>query len=394
MTGIQKIIIFLNYFGVGLFIPVLSLFLLSHGCNLQSLAIVVGFYSVTVMISEVPSGLYADMKGRKTAFYLSCAFVAASLFMMYFAQNIPLLIIGIVFFGLGRAFLSGSLDSLIIEDCIHRNGDAALSAVTSANLVSQCAGIAIGSLIGGFLPNVSGYFLHVILRLIVLLAVIFLSALFLKEFTSSKEKQKTLISQTHMMMTLLKRKRQLRIIMLCIFGSSITLFALETYWQPQFTTLISPKQHYLLGVLCACGYGGNMLGSFLTGRIKMSDQVRRWRYYFLFVVLLGLSLCIVAVQNTALGFMLSFILVQTILGIANVPEQTLLNSLASNETRASLLSVSSLFSQLAGILSSIICALLILHIEVSGVFLLMGSLSAIIAVTASLLLKLDQKFEV
>jgi len=162
MTGIQKIIIFLSYFGVGLFIPVLSLFILSHGCNLQSLAIVIGINSATVILAEVPSGIYADMRGRKYAFFLSCAFVAVSFILIYLFQNVLLLIVGIVFFGLGRAFLSGSLDSLIIEDCIRRNGDAELTAATSTNLVYQCAGIAAGSLIGGFLPNINGYFLHVI----------------------------------------------------------------------------------------------------------------------------------------------------------------------------------------------------------------------------------------
>ncbi len=390
MTGIQKIIIFLSYFGVGLFIPVLSLFILSHGCNLQSLAIVIGINSATVILAEVPSGIYADMRGRKYAFFLSCAFVAVSFILIYLFQNVLLLIVGIVFFGLGRAFLSGSLDSLIIEDCIRRNGDAELTAATSTNLVYQCAGIAAGSLIGGFLPNINGYFLHVIVRLIVLLAVAILSAVFLKETPISKGMQKTLMAQTNMMITELINKKQLRIIMFCIFGSSITLFALETYWQPQFTTYISLKQHYLLGVLCACGYGGTMLGSFLTGHIKMSEQVRRWRFYLLFVVLLGFALCMIAIQNTAIGFMLGYVLAQTILGIANVPEQTLLNSLTANEARASMLSVASLFSQMAGVLSSIICTVLILSIEISGIFLVMGSLTAIIALTAFVLLTLNK----
>jgi MFS family permease len=331
---------------------------------------VIGINSATEILAEVPSGIYADMRGRKYAFFLSCAFVAVSFILIYLFQNVLLLIVGIVFFGLGRAFLSGSLDSLIIEDCIRRNGCRFTHRwfFTEYKWLLSACNCSIDCFAGSCDTQ----------------------RCFSQRNADFKGNAENIDGADKYDDTELINKKQLRIIMFCIFGSSITLFALETYWQPQFTTYISLKQHYLLGVLCACGYGGTMLGSFLTGHIKMAEQVRRWHCYLLFVVLLGFALCMIAIQNTAIGFMLGYVLAQTILGIANVPEQTLLNSLTASEARASMLSVASLFSQMAGVLSSIICTVLILSIEISGIFLVMGSLTAIIALTAFVLLTLNK----
>ena len=74
MTPVQIAIVFGNSFGIGLLQPVLSLFLLARGCNLQTLAVVIGVYSVTVILAEVPSGVFADLHGRKVAYFLSGLF--------------------------------------------------------------------------------------------------------------------------------------------------------------------------------------------------------------------------------------------------------------------------------------------------------------------------------
>lgn len=390
MRPFQKLIVFLNFFGTGLFVPVLSLFLLAHGSDLPNLSLLIGIYSAVVILAEVPSGMFADLYGRRNAYFLSSAFMSSSFVLLYLAQGTKLLIPGMVLFGLGGAFLSGSLDSLIMEDSIRRNGDGALSQTASSNLLYQSAGIAAGALLGGALPNIRGYLLHVIARLLVLFAVALLAALFVKEATSSAKEHPSAIDQLRKVAAIVQGEGQLKLVLLCILGSSITLFAIETYWQPRFTELISEQQHYQLGVLSALGYAGSMLGSFLMGRLNLAGQRKRWHCYLLFIALFGLSLGILALQRVGIGFLLFYIMALTLLGGVNVPEQTLLNSIADGETRASLLSLASLFSKIAGIVSSALCTLLILPIGISGVWLVMGGLTLGVALLAGILLKLPQ----
>ena len=166
---------------------------------------------------------------------------------------------------------------------------------------------------------------------------------------------------------------------------------LETYWQPLLATLIPAQQQYLLGIVCAGGYGANMLGSFIAGRIKMERPESRWRYYLLFIASIGVALALLAIQTAAAGFIACYLLIHTVLGFANVPEQTLLNSFAGNETRASLLSVASLSMQTAGVVSSALCAMLVLSIGMQNVMLAMGGFSIAVIAVAGILLKLRSK---
>lgn len=394
MRPVQKLIVFLNFFGTGLLVPVLSLFLLAHGTNLPGLSILIGIYSVVVILAEVPSGLFADMYGRRTCFFLSAAFTAVGLVLLYVSQSLALLFPGMILFGLGGAFLSGSLDSLIIEDSLARNGESALSRTASANLLYQSAGLSAGALAGGLLPNFNGYLLHILARLGVLAIVVLLCALFVEEARPYSKEQPSLGGQLKKVAYAIQGRGQLKIVLLCIFGSSMTLFAIETYWQPRFTELITQPQHYLLGVLSALAYGGSLLGSFLNGRLPLREQGKRWRSYLIFITLFGAALWTLSVQTSVPGFMLSHILALTLLGAANVPEQTLLNSLADRETRASLLSVGSLFSKLAGISGSAVCTVLILPTGIRGVWLVTGGLTIVVAIMAAIILKrMDQAAE-
>lgn len=81
-----------------------------------------------------------------------------------------------------------------------------------------------------------------------------------------------------------------------------------------------------------------------------------------------------------------YVIIMIILGAANVPEQTILNSQASYENRASLLSIASLCSKMGGVFSSFICALLVIPIGIFGVWLVMGSVTMIITFIAAIIL--------
>ena len=65
MTRSQKWVVFSNNLGAGLFVPVLSLFLLSHGCTLQTLAAAMG----------VNSAVAASLRAQKTLFAVLLRFL-------------------------------------------------------------------------------------------------------------------------------------------------------------------------------------------------------------------------------------------------------------------------------------------------------------------------------
>ena len=108
MSKLHQIILAINAFSVGLMVPVLNLVLLSKGASFQTLPLLLAIYAVTVLILELPSGICADLYGRKAVFLLSCGFYFISFLIIIMANNMSALVFAIAISGLGRSFSSGS----------------------------------------------------------------------------------------------------------------------------------------------------------------------------------------------------------------------------------------------------------------------------------------------
>ena len=101
-----------NAFGTGLLAPVLSLVLLSHGATLENLSLCIGIFAVMVVVLELPSGIMADLIGRKRIFLLSACFMMANYVLLMFSSHFLMLAAACAMQGIGRAFSSGSIEAL------------------------------------------------------------------------------------------------------------------------------------------------------------------------------------------------------------------------------------------------------------------------------------------
>ena len=124
-----QLIVFLKNFSAGVMAPVLSLALLAHGASIGTVSLMIGAYSLTVIAAEFPSGIFADVYGRKKAFLLAIALYFLSYGLMLPFRSAAVLFSAMVANGLGRAFSSGSLEALAIDEA--GAGDGALVRITS-----------------------------------------------------------------------------------------------------------------------------------------------------------------------------------------------------------------------------------------------------------------------
>jgi MFS family permease len=270
--------------------------------------------------------------------------------------------------GMGRAFSSGSIDALAMEDALERGGEGSISGAASSLSVYQSVGIAAGALIGGLLPNYQDYTLHLMVRMGLLITVTFLAAFFLKEQRTDCVQKITLRGHLSQSRALFAAKRTLRDILLCIMAASVVLFSVETYWQPAFAAIAADNAQALSGVLCAAGFAATTLSSFVMGRLKLGEQRQWWITYFILLGGMALSVLILAFQHTIGGFTALYILFYASLGAAAVPEQTIINAAVPNETRAAILSTASLSSQMGGVFSSVMCTFLVGAAGFSGIW--------------------------
>ena len=111
-----QLVVFLKNFATGVMAPVLALVLMAHGATIGTLSLMIGAYSLTVIVAEFPSGVFADLCGRRTAFLVSAFLFVLSYCLILGSQSAFLLVAAMLANGLGRAFSSGSLDALAIDE--------------------------------------------------------------------------------------------------------------------------------------------------------------------------------------------------------------------------------------------------------------------------------------
>ena len=95
------------------FEPYLIVYLMSNNINLFQIGILIAIRECVVNIFEIPSGFIADYFGRKKDMYFCFVFYIVSFVLFFFADSFAMVAFGMVLFGLGEAFRSGTHKAMI-----------------------------------------------------------------------------------------------------------------------------------------------------------------------------------------------------------------------------------------------------------------------------------------
>ena len=97
------------------------LLLVSDGYSLVQIGFAETVFHIVSLIAEIPSGMFADVFGRKKSLILSCVMSILSAVVRGFLPGFPCVLISIVFSALSYNFISGS-DSAIAYDSLVEEG--------------------------------------------------------------------------------------------------------------------------------------------------------------------------------------------------------------------------------------------------------------------------------
>lgn len=360
----HKILFFLNSFSTGILTPVLTLVLCSHGASLSTVPVFLGIFAVTVMVLEVPSGVFADLKGRKNTFLMSHIFIWLSFFTIFMGNSPLFLAVANVFLGMGRAFGSGSMEALEIDQYIEKNGKTHLPEINSLLAKLDNFGLASGALLGGYLGYVdSDYSLNLISLLLAEAVLIFMAVFFVKEErTERKKTEQNLLTGFSGMLKSIKVSRILCAVcgMAAVLG--FLLAAVETYWQPSIKLYLPKNLTWLLGIVNCSAYLGGSIGN--TAGMKILSKTgntlsAKKRLYAAFRILLCLVPVLMAFCRTWYIFAIVYALVYMVSGMAGLVENTLLHEAADSSFRASMMSLYSLLVRGGSIGTSLLCGVLL-----------------------------------
>jgi len=95
------------------FEPYLYIYFLSFGINLFQIGILFSIREIITYIFEIPSGIFADHYGKITELLICFIFYIISFIFFFIGENYSILIVGMIFFGLGESFRSGTHKAMI-----------------------------------------------------------------------------------------------------------------------------------------------------------------------------------------------------------------------------------------------------------------------------------------
>ena len=381
-------IIFLKNMATGILAPVLTLALLQHGANIRTISLFIGLYSATIILAEFPSGVFADLYGRKTSFLLSAALYVVSYGALILSSNVALLVVSIVTNGLGRAFSSGSIDALVID----QSGDhgKSLEWVTSRLAILESAGLAFGALSGGLLAGLGNRYVgNLGVNALLYVALFVLTLSFVREEKRQHAEHvarsgfQAFLHQTKTSLSFLAQPGVVRILAVFALATGFALNAIETYWQPTLSGMLSP--YWLFGVVSFGGFAFVIGGSWLSERLLSRFGSRAVPLLLIIKALFGACMMLLALQKSAFSFVAVYFAVYLFIGSGSVAESTLLNQAAPSSHRAGILSLSSLVLQIGGLVAALCGYLVSTYSRFQNIWLIAGLLLLVCALVFALL---------
>jgi MFS family permease len=350
-----QVIYFLKFFATGSIVPVLTLMLLSRGATIATISLIIGLYSATVIAAEFPSDVFADLYGRKNAFLLSCLLYLLSYGLFLFSRSATLLLIGMIANGLSRAFSSGSIEALMIDDAAVRQ--VPLERATARLSILESAGLAVGALAGGLFADIGSRFsVNLSVNIAVSAVLLALTLLFVHEAPRIKARRvvdshrRLFAAQVRESLSFAKKRGTLRVLLIFCVLMGFAMSSVEIYWQPALASYQSV--YWLFGAVSFAGFAFVMLGSWAAERLLSKNPHAGVALLLLLKAPLGVALIFFAFARGAYTIIAVYLAVYLLIGSSGVVESTLLNRLTPASHRASILSLFSLVLQLGGLIAS------------------------------------------
>jgi len=179
-----------------LYFPIVAwLFFYLKFLDFRQIAIITAIHVLTSNLFEIPTGVFADLFGRKTAIfiaYFACAFVMfAYPFNSAFLAFIILEILG----GITNALLSGSLEALVYDTLKEAKEELRYNKVVANMQSLSWIGLFISAVAGGLVYKIWFGFPWILQGLVFLIAAVFTLKLREPKIDTQKYELKMLITQ-------------------------------------------------------------------------------------------------------------------------------------------------------------------------------------------------------
>jgi MFS family permease len=336
-----------------------TIFLLDAGLNNAEAFAANAFFTVGMVVFEIPTGVVADTRGRQLSYLLGAGTLVFStlLYLVMWQVHAPLWgwAIASILLGLGFTFFSGATEAWLV-DALHATGfQGHLDHVFGR--AQTVTGVAMlgGSVAGGFIAQVTNLGVPYIIRAAMLGVTLVVAWRFMHDIGFSPDREASALTAVR---NVLKgsidgglRNPPVRWLMLAApftAGTGIYIFYAA---QPYLLELYGDPKAYTIAGLAAAIFAGVQIGGGL-----LVPYVRRLFRRRTDALLIGgvLAVAFLAILGLKPGFVIALILLAlwACIGAVTRPMRSaFLNGVIPSEQRATVLSFDSLMGSAGGVVA-------------------------------------------
>ncbi|SIN84413.1 MFS transporter [Agromyces cerinus] len=333
-----------------------TLFLLDAGLtNFEAFA-ANAFFSVGMVIFEVPTGVVADTLGRRVSYLLGTVTLAVTtvLYYLLWVAHSPFWMWAIVsvLLGLGFTFFSGAVEAWLVDALAATGYTGGLERVFGRGLALAGAAMFIGSILGGVIAQATNLGVPFLIRAGILVVMFVVAAIVMHDLGFTPAGRAHPIRATKEVFDASVKyglgRRPVRYVMFASFFTTGVGFYVFYALQPYLVELWGDTGAYsIAGLAAAILSGSQVIGGLVAPWVR-----RRFRKRTTTIIL---SLVVSSLVLLALGVNRNFwiaLVLLTVWGLVDAAagpvQQAYLNDMIPSQQRATVLSFDSLLGSTGG----------------------------------------------
>jgi len=336
-----------------------TLFLLDAGLNNTEAFAANAFFTAGEVLFEIPTGVVADTRGRRTSFLLGAGTLLLStlLYLAMWQLRAPLIgwAIASILIGLGFTFFSGATEAWLVDALTFTGYSGDLESVFGRAQVVSGAAILIGSVSGGLVAQATNLGVPYVLRAVMLGVTLVVAWWFMHDLGFTPRKGVSAIVEVRRVLRGSidggLRNPPVRWLMLAApITAGIGIYAFYAI-QPYILQLYGdPNAFAIAGIVAAALAGAQIVGGLLVPKVR---RLFRRRTDALVVGVLGGALLMIAIGITSsFGVALVLLIAWAMIFAISLPlRQAFMNGVIPSEQRATVLSFDSLMGSAGGVVA-------------------------------------------
>ncbi|MDO8507262.1 MAG: MFS transporter [bacterium] len=358
------------------------MFLISKGLNLFEVNLVNCVFFTTLFICEIPTGVVADVFGRKVSFIISCFLFSISLFVYAGSNGIWFFVLAEAIGAVARTFESGAFQAWVVDRLKYYDYAEPIQPIFKKEQQFAQGATIVGALAGAFLadknlalPWIAGGITTFVAG--VLAIFLMKEEYFVREKFSFREGLRSMRTTTANSIRYGVKNKAIRFIILV---SAVQFFALQApnmQWQPLFSQHFDSKTSFgfLYVGISVCIIIGSSLSSLLLKKVRDERMA-----LVVSQAMIGVAIVITAYFSSYQIAILLFLSHEVARGAFTPIKDAYLNDNIPSKERATLISFESISHHIGGAGGLIVSGLLAQTTSIPLTWILSGSFLIIAAI--------------